>query len=298
MAVHMKKDPIERSHSGADIRAQLLATMPVTERQIALAGIPTAVLEGGKGPPIVLLHGPGEYAAKWHTIVPQLIATHRVIAPDLPGHGISVVPQGAIAASHMLEWLGALIGATCADPPTLLAQTLGGAVAARFAGGNNDRLKRLVLVDTLGLESFGPAPAFARALAEYVSSPNEDTHDGLWRHCALDLGRLRTRLGGKWDLMKAYNLDRAAAPALHATQQSLMEAFGLPAIADTELKSITVPTALIWGRDDRAIPLAVAESASARYGWPLHVIEDCADDPPIEQPAAFLKALDGVLSRS
>jgi hypothetical protein len=35
----------------------------------------------------------------------------------------------------------------------------------------------------------------------------------------------------------------------------------------------------------------VAEEASARYGWPLHVIEDAADDPPIEQPEAFLRAL-------
>ena len=37
--------------------------------------------------------------------------------------------------------------------------------------------------------------------------------------------------------------------------------------------------------------LRVAETASKRYGWPLHVIEDAGDDPPLEQPAAFLRAL-------
>ncbi|MGH7527453.1 MAG: alpha/beta fold hydrolase, partial [Gemmatimonadales bacterium] len=54
---------------------------------------------------------------------------------------------------------------------------------------------------------------------------------------------------------------------------------------------IRVPTTLIWGRHDRATPLRTAEAASERYGWPLHVIEDSADDPPIEQPEAFLAAL-------
>ena len=45
-----------------------------------------------------------------------------------------------------------------------------------------------------------------------------------------------------------------------------------------------MPTTLIWGRHDLATPLRVAEAASARYGWPLHVIEDAADDPPVERP--------------
>ena len=53
------------SHPMANARERLLAGMPVTERRLELAGISTAVLEGGDGPPVVLLHGPGEYAAKW-----------------------------------------------------------------------------------------------------------------------------------------------------------------------------------------------------------------------------------------
>ena len=58
-------------------------------------GIETAVLEGGEGPPIVLLHGPGEFAAKWLRVIPALVEGHRVIAPDLPAHGASGVPEGA-----------------------------------------------------------------------------------------------------------------------------------------------------------------------------------------------------------
>ena len=47
------------------------------------------MLEGGDGPPIVLLHGPGGNAAHWARVIGELAATHRVIAPDLPGQGAS-----------------------------------------------------------------------------------------------------------------------------------------------------------------------------------------------------------------
>ena len=53
----------------------LLAGLPVTERRLALAGVSTAVLEGGDGPPLVLLHGPGAYGAHWLQVIPELAAT-------------------------------------------------------------------------------------------------------------------------------------------------------------------------------------------------------------------------------
>jgi pimeloyl-ACP methyl ester carboxylesterase len=74
------------------IRERLLAGAPVGERRLTLAGQPTAVLEGGDGPPVVLLHGAGEFAACWLQVIPALVRTHRVIAPDLPGHGASGSP--------------------------------------------------------------------------------------------------------------------------------------------------------------------------------------------------------------
>lgn len=71
----------------------------------------------------------------------------------------------------------------------------------------------------------------------------------------------------------------------------MLRQFGWRAISEEELASISVPTTLIWGRHDRQTRLAVAERASVRYGWPLHVIEDAADDPGFEQPQALLEAL-------
>jgi pimeloyl-ACP methyl ester carboxylesterase len=70
-----------------------------------------------------------------------------------------------------------------------------------------------------------------------------------------------------------------------------MSGFGLRPIPAADLAQITAPTSLIWGRHDLQTPLRVAEAASARYGWPLHVIDGARDDPFFEQPVAALRAL-------
>jgi pimeloyl-ACP methyl ester carboxylesterase len=202
------------------------------------------------------------------------------------------------SADRVLAWLGELIERTCSLRPALVGQILGGAIAARFASKRSDRLSRLVLVDALGLAPFEPMPEFGLALMDFVTQPSEDTHDRLWQRCAFDLDRMRNRMGESWQRIKAYNLDRALTPSLQATQRALMEQFGRPAIQPMELAKIAIPTALIWGRHDLATRLEVAEAASARYGWPLHVIENAGDDPPMEQPEAFLKALCAALGDS
>ena len=123
----------------ADPRARLLETMPVHERRLRLAGIPTVLLEGGEGPPLVLLHGPGEFAVKWLRVVPDLVTTHRVIAPDLPGHGASGMPDEPLDEARVLAWLDALIEHTCASPAVLVGHVLGGAIGMRYALARGDR---------------------------------------------------------------------------------------------------------------------------------------------------------------
>lgn len=288
-----------RSHSGQNgLRENLLAALPVTERRLQLAGVSTAVLEGGQGSPVVLLHGPGEHAAKWMRVIPDLVTTHRVVAPDLPGHGSSEVSGAPLDPDRVLAWLGELIELTCSTPAALVGQILGGAIAARFAAEQADRLDRLVLVDAMGLAPFQPSPEFGLALNDFLAQPGEETYDGLWRQCAFDLDLLRDQLGEGWKRLRAYNLDRARTPSLQPVQHSLMEHFGLPEIPPAMLARISIPTSLIWGRHDLATDLGVAEVASARYGWPLFVIERAGDDPPLEQPEAFLQALHAALASS
>lgn len=277
-----------------DARERLLSTLPVAERRLQIARISTSFLEGGGGPALVLLHGPGGNATHWIRVIPDLVTTHRVIVPDLPGQGASDV-EDALDLARVLAWLGELIERTCGSPPALVGYALGGAVAARFAAMPGARLDRLVLVDTFGLVDFEPAPRFGRALNDFLAHPDEHTHEKLWRHCAFDLDGMRQRMGTDWEAFEAYNLDRARAPGVKASLGMLMQEIGAPAIPPEHLDRIRVPTTLVWGRHDLATPLAVAEAASKRYGWPLHVIEDANDDPPVEQPEALLRALRAAL---
>lgn len=295
----------ERREAGQDgdrrkaveARAASLKGIAVTARRLELAGISTAILEGGEGRPIVALHGPGANATHWARVMPHLVGANRMIVPDLPGHGESSTGAGDLTGDRIVAWLGELIEATCEEPPTLVGCALGGAIAARFASERGDAIRQLVLVDALGLRAFAPAPDFGRALGAFMTDPTTETHDALWEQCAFDLDGLRERMGTAWEPFAAYNVERARTPSVQTALGTLMGEFGLPAIGSADLERISVPTALIWGRHDLATPLETAEAASARLGWPLTVIEDCADDPPVEQPEALAEALRTALDR-
>jgi pimeloyl-ACP methyl ester carboxylesterase len=76
-----------------------------------------------------------------------------------------------------------------------------------------------------------------------------------------------------------------------SAMRALMKELGVPAIPERDLARIDTPTTLIWGRHDRVLRLRIAEAASARHGWPLHVIENAGNEPNLEQPKAFLTTL-------
>ena len=272
-------------------RKRLLDRIPVTERRLRLAGVLTAVLEGGDGPPVVLLHGPGESALWWMRVLPDLVTTYRVVVPDLPGHGDSEGSNGTLTAEGVFAWLDELIEETCPTPPTLVGHVLGGAIAARFANDHSARLERLVLVDALGLGRFRPSARFAFGLLRFLVRPTERSYHGFFGQCMADRDAVTEQMGENWEPFLAYYLESIRTPSVKAAMRTLMKEVGVPPIPPENLERIAVPTTLIWGRDDRAVHLGIAEDASARYGWPLHVIDNARDDPKLEQPEAFLKVL-------
>ena len=280
---------------GDGARARLVAMTPATERTWELAGVSTAVLDGGSGPPVVILHGGGQFAATWTRVISQLVTDHRVIVADLPGHGASQVQEGVLDADGVLAWVGELLEATGPSPPVLVGHSLGGAIAARFAIDHGDRIGSLVLVDTFGLSAFRPARRLALAMVGFFVGPTEQTRDRFLGQRMLDLGRARTDMGEAWEFIATYALECARSPTVRAAGRNLMKAFGVSAIPEEDLQRIAVPTTLIWGRHDLQVTPQIAEDARARYGWPLQVIAECGADPHIEQPEALLAALHAAL---
>jgi pimeloyl-ACP methyl ester carboxylesterase len=271
------------------IRDELLRDTPINERRIDAAGLSTAVVECGDGTPVVLLHGPGEFALGWPDLIVALAASYHVVAPDLPGHGESASTE-PLDAERVVGWLDDVIVTTCAAPPVVVGRVLGGALAARHAVVSPGHVSRLVLVDTMGLSPFEPAPPFGEALHRYLADPSEHSHDQLMQYCSYDFDAVRSRLGDRWTAISRYAVERIRTPATQTAVMSMMEHVG-SAITEEVLSAIAVPTTLIWGRHDMATPLRVAEDASRAFGWPLHVIDQAADDPAMDQPEAFLTAL-------
>lgn len=272
-------------------RSRLLAGLPVEEHRLNLAGISTSVLVGGEESPMILLHGPGESSLWWLRTIPRLVTTNRVIVPDLPGHGESLFTGGEADADLILPWLGELIEQTCPSPPVLVGNILGGSIAARFAIRRGEQIRRLVLVDSLGLAKFRPAPKFAFGLLRFMIWPTEKNYVRFMPQCMYDFDELRNKMGERWDPFLAYVLECARDDDRSAALKVLMKELGVPKIPSAELAGIKVPTALIWGRHDRANKLQIAERTSQQYGWPLHIIEETRDDPKLERPEAFTRAL-------
>jgi pimeloyl-ACP methyl ester carboxylesterase len=280
--------------TGGAARELLVAGMPVTERRLDVSGVTTAVLEGGEGPPIVLLQA--EFGAVWMRVIPGLVSTHRVITPDLPGLGASEVSAGRLGADRVLSWLGEIIDRTCESPPVLVGKGPVGALAARFAVEHGDRVDRLVLVNSHGLGRFRPPLGMMLGYASVLLHPTKQAVDRSFRnYCFVDLDSMREDMGERYELMAAYALDRFRTPGVRKAMRQLMSWLSAPIPSD-RLDGIAAPVTLIWGRHDVGMPLHVAEEASSRFGWPLHVIEGARDDPALEQPEAFLAALRAVLT--
>lgn len=286
----------DRTITTNENRNKLLGGLPVSEQRLNLAGISTAVLAGGEGSPVLLLHGPGESALWWMGVIPLLAETHRVIVPDLPGHGESNASGKSLDQDLIFAWLSELIEQTCPSPPALVGNIIGGSIGARFAIRHGGQLGQLILVDSLGLEKFRPSPIFAFTLIRFMIRPTPKNFNRFFPYCIFDVDDLRSRMGEKWEPFMAYNMECAQDKNRKAAMQTLLKEVGTPKIPDEKLKDIEVPTALIWGRHDKANKLRIAQKASKKYGWPLHIIEETRDDPKLERPKAFTMALYKILT--
>lgn len=280
----------ERSRpAGDDFRARLLDGIPVTERRLQPAGVSTTVLEGGDGSPLMLLHGGIECGGVyWAPVMSHLAERYRIVVPDVPGLGESE-PVVRLDAATFADWFAELLQETCREKPTVVAHSLGGSLAARFATRHGDLLHRLVLCGA-------PLGAYRLPLGLLVTAirfdlrPSERNNARFARWAFLDPDRTRQQNPEWYDAFMAYGLSRGAVPHVKRTMRRLIKV-GTKQIPDAELQRIDVPTALLWGRHDRMVPLRLAEAASANLGWPLHVIDDVGHVPHIERPDAFLQAL-------
>ena len=271
-------------------RRRLLDGLPVRERRVVAGGVATALLEGGDGPPLLLLHGGIECGGVyWAPALARLAEQHRIVVPDAPGLGESA-PVAELDDARFARWLRELIGLTCDEPPALVAHSLFGTLAARFAVAHSDALARLLVYAAPGVGPYRMPLGLRVVAVRFALRPTARNGERFERFALLDRERTRRRAPAWFDAFSAYGLACARVPHVKRTMNGLIRS-GTRRVPDAELRRIGVPAALLWGRHDRMTPLPLAEAASARLGWPLHVIDDAAHVPHIEQPDRFLEVL-------
>jgi pimeloyl-ACP methyl ester carboxylesterase len=267
---------------------RMLAGLPVTERRLELAGTATAVVEAGDGPPLVLLHGGIECGgAIWAPVVARLAERRRVVVPDLPGLGESE-PVDRLDPATFAAWFSALLRMTCDQPPVLVAHSLGGSLAARFATEHGEFLERLVVYGAPGVGRYRMPLGLRVTAMRFALRPTERNAERFDRLAFFDLDRVHREDAAWFAAFGADTLARARVPHVRRTMRRLI-ALGTKAVPG--LERVAIPATLLWGRHDRFVPLGLAEAASTRLGWPLHVVDGAGHVPHVEQPDAFMEAL-------
>jgi len=271
-------------------RDQLLKGLPVQERRLDVGGIATSVLQAGQGPPLLLLHGGIECGGVyWAPVISRLAERHLVVVPDVPGLGESE-PVERLDTVTFAGWFAALLELTCHEQPTVVAHSLLTTLAARFAARHGDRLRRLVLYGAPGIGRYRLPLELLAAAILFDLRPSPRSAERFSRLAFFDLDRTRRRDPEWMEAFDSYTLSRGAVPHAKRTMRYLIRTC-TKQVPDAELRQIGVPTALLWGRHDRFVPLRLAEGAASRLGWPLRVIERSGHVPHIEQRDAFLDAL-------
>ena len=122
------------------------------EHRVAVAGGETFVRVGGKGPPLLLLHGYPQTSAMWHRVAPALAQRFRVVAPDLRGYGRSHKP--AATADHaqmskraMAADVAQVMEALGHDRYLVVGHDRGGRVGHRLAADMPERVRALTVLD-------------------------------------------------------------------------------------------------------------------------------------------------------
>jgi 2-hydroxymuconate-semialdehyde hydrolase len=244
------------------------------------------LLEAGDGPPLVLLHGGIECGGVyWAPVLARLGQHHRLIVPDVPGLGESD-PVDRLDSATFTDWMMELLRLRCAEPPILIAHSLLGTLAARFAANHGELLRQLVIYAAPGVGPYRMPIGLRVVAIRFALHPSEPNMERIERWAFADLDRVRRQDADWMHAFTTYTRGRASIPHVKRTMRQLVTT------GTKQLREhIDVPTTMVWGAQDRFVPVELARAASARLGWSLQVIDDAGHVPHIEQPDAFLEVI-------
>ncbi len=274
------------------------AKLPALEERFAeLKGSRMRYFVGGEGPPLILVHGLGGAAANWTELAPLLVPNHRLLVPDLPGHGGSEALPAVSGLEPFADRVALLAAREGMLPAPVVGHSLGGAVVLRLALRHPDDVSAVVLAAAAGL-SLGSI--WGRQLQSVFSTVRPGRLAARWRGLVSRSLLLRRFVFGFVSVADPGSLtDEAvegflAAQLLHTDVDSAWQALR----ADDprqELEAVRCPVLVLWGAEDVQLPLDDAFEYARRLRAPLRVIPGCGHLLIGERPDACANAIDDFL---
>jgi pimeloyl-ACP methyl ester carboxylesterase len=268
------------------------------EREAEFGGARIAYAVAGAlddaAPPLVLVHGLGGTIENWRALAPALAVRHRVLVPDLPGHGRSVPLPEAPDLDALAEAVLDLVDAEEIRDAVWVGHSLGGVVALRAAALRPPVVRGVVLAAAAGIGSTSRA---AHATLTVLGVARPARLIAPFRH-----SWARSRLGrrvvfGWWGAADPAALEPQLAeaflvgPAHHTDTRQASRAL-LASDPRTELDRVTCPCLCLWGASDHWVRLEDAMEYARRLRAPLRAIAGCGHLLIGERPDACLAAIE------
>ena len=262
----------------------------------------TAYIRHGQGPPVVLLHGYAGAIWNWEHQLEPLGRRFTLFIPDVIGQGLSDKPRAAYTPAFYLDWLQGFLEAVGVGRAALIGHSMGGGLALSLALSDPDRVDRLVLISGF------PQDVLNRIRGPYLKLFARLGSGVLFGLGYRLLGRraFRKFIGG---LVRDRGL---VTPAVIERAYCLRKDYGkarplwstLAHVGDWEtdyvprLNTVTAPTLIVWGRDDRFLPITAGEALHRTIpGSRLAVIPDTGHLPMWERPDEVNRLIMDFLSR-
>jgi pimeloyl-ACP methyl ester carboxylesterase len=263
------------------------------EREADWHGTRLAYAVGGAGTPLVLVHGLGGTIENWRALAARVAARHRVLVPDLPGHGrSSPLPR----APHLDALADAVLGVADAEEirdAVWVGHSLGGVLALRAAVMRPPAVRGVVLAAAAGI---GSATRAAHATLTVLGLVKPGRLIAPHRH-AWSRSRLGRRIAfGWWGVADSDGLEPEMAeaflvgPALHTDTRQAARAL-LVSDPRTELDRVTCPCLCLWGAGDHWVRLEDGMEYARRLRAPLRAIAGCGHLLIGERPDACAAAI-------
>ncbi|MGR4897333.1 alpha/beta fold hydrolase [Stenotrophomonas sp. LARHCG68] len=260
---------------------------PEVAHAITASGILTNYHDLGSGPAVLLIHGsgPGVSAwANWRPVMPALAQQRRVLAPDMAGFGYSERPEAFAYGDAWVAQAVGLLDALDIERADLVGNSFGGGLALALAIRHPERVRRLVLMGSVGV----PFELTAGLDAVWGYEPSFEAMRGLLDIFAFDRGLVNDELARlRYQASIRPGVQESFAAMFPAPRQRWVDALASP---EEDIRRIPHETLIVHGREDRVIPLANAITLSTWIARSqLHVYGRCGHWTQIEHAARFAR---------